>query len=89
MIENLVDFIRGPGFVLDFSDRSFADFFASELKINIDDPITHQDANGYPMNGWRHAGCIGPQAFTTRYKQAEKMTDDFLGHSEGPEAPSS
>ena len=58
-------------------------------KINIDDPITHQDANGYPMNGWRHAGCIGPQAFTTRYKQAEKMTDDFLGHSEGPEAPSS
>lgn len=38
MIENLVDFIRGPGFVLDFSDRSFADFFASEFKINIDDP---------------------------------------------------
>jgi hypothetical protein len=24
--------------VLDFSDRSFSDFFASELKVNIDDP---------------------------------------------------
>ena len=37
-VDDLVDFIRGPGFVLDFSDTSFADFFASELKINIDDP---------------------------------------------------
>jgi len=38
LIEDLVDFVRGPGFVLDFSDASFSDFFASELKINIDDP---------------------------------------------------
>lgn len=38
LIDDLVDFIRGPGFVLDFSDASFSDFFASELKINIDDP---------------------------------------------------
>ncbi|EPR21211.1 hypothetical protein L905_06830 [Agrobacterium sp. TS43] len=30
--------MRGPGFVLDFSDTSFADFFASELKVSIDDP---------------------------------------------------
>jgi hypothetical protein len=37
-IDDLVDFVRGPGFVLDFSDTSFSDFFASELKINIDDP---------------------------------------------------
>ena len=57
--------------------------------INVGDPITAQDAKGWRMNGWRHAGCVGPQAFTSRYKQAEKMTDDFLGHSEGPEAPSS
>lgn len=33
-----MDFVRGPGFVLDFSDGSFSEFFASELKINIDDP---------------------------------------------------
>lgn len=38
MIDDLVDFVRGPGFVLDFSDTSFSDFFASELKVNIDDP---------------------------------------------------
>lgn len=38
MIDDLVDFVRGPGFVLDFSDTSFAEFFASELKVNIDDP---------------------------------------------------
>ena len=38
LIDDLVDFVRGPGFVLDFSDASFSDFFASELKVNIDDP---------------------------------------------------
>jgi hypothetical protein len=38
MIDDLVDFVRGRGFVLDFSDPSFSDFFASELKVNIDDP---------------------------------------------------
>lgn len=38
LIDDLVDFIRGSGYVLDFSDASFADFFASELKVNIDDP---------------------------------------------------
>lgn len=38
LIDDLVDFVRGPGFVLDFSDRSFSDFFASEVKVNIDDP---------------------------------------------------
>lgn len=38
LIDDLVDFVRGQGFVLDFSDASFLDFFASELKVNIDDP---------------------------------------------------
>lgn len=37
-IDDLVDFVRGPGFVLDFSDTRFSDFFASELRINIEDP---------------------------------------------------
>ena len=32
-----MDFIRGAGYVLDFSDSSFAQFFA-ELDIDIDDP---------------------------------------------------
>lgn len=38
LIDDLVDFVRGPGFVLDFSDTSFSDFFVSELKVDIDDP---------------------------------------------------
>lgn len=38
LVDDLVDFVRGPGFVLDFSDPSFSDFFASELNVNIDDP---------------------------------------------------
>lgn len=33
-----MDFIRGRGYVLDFSDSSFAAFFASELDVDIDDP---------------------------------------------------
>lgn len=37
-MDDLVDFVRGRGFVLDFSDTSFTEFFASELKTNIDDP---------------------------------------------------
>jgi Restriction endonuclease len=37
-VDDLVNFVRGPGFVLDFSDSSFSDFFASEFKVNIDDP---------------------------------------------------
>ena len=38
LVDDLVDFVRGRGFVLDFSDASFADFFASELKVDINDP---------------------------------------------------
>lgn len=37
-VEDLVDFVRGPGFVLDFSDTSFTDFFASELRVDINNP---------------------------------------------------
>lgn len=37
-VDELVDFIRGRGYVLHFSDVSFAQFFATELNIDIDDP---------------------------------------------------
>lgn len=40
-----MDFIRGRGYVLDFSDASFAAFFASELDVDIDDP-TYADQGG-------------------------------------------
>jgi hypothetical protein len=38
VVDDLVDFIRGRGYVLDFSDRSFSQFFATELNVDIDDP---------------------------------------------------
>jgi hypothetical protein len=44
-VDDLVDFIRGRGYVLDFSDVSFSQFFSSELDIDIDDP-TYADAGG-------------------------------------------
>ena len=31
-------FVMGDGFVLDFSNRTFADFFREELQVDIDDP---------------------------------------------------
>lgn len=38
VVGDLVDFIRGTGYVLDFSDSSFSEFFATELDIDIDNP---------------------------------------------------
>nr|WP_244474515.1 restriction endonuclease [Methylobacterium sp. Leaf85] len=34
-----MEFVRGRGYVLDFSDPSFSDFFAAELDVDIDEPI--------------------------------------------------
>lgn len=38
VVDSLVDFVRGRGYVLDFSDRTFSHFFAAELGVDIDDP---------------------------------------------------
>jgi hypothetical protein len=38
LVDDLVDFVRGRGFVLNFSDASFSEFFVSELKVKLDDP---------------------------------------------------
>jgi hypothetical protein len=37
VVADLVDFIRGTGYVLDFSDTSFSEFFATELDVDIAD----------------------------------------------------
>lgn len=37
VVADLVDFIRGGGYVLDFSDSTFSEFFANELDVDIDD----------------------------------------------------
>ena len=44
VVDDLVDFIRGRGYVLEFSDQTFSHFFATELDIDIDDP-------NYALNG--------------------------------------
>jgi hypothetical protein len=36
-------FEMGSGYVLNFSDRTFSEFFREELKINIDDPVYAQN----------------------------------------------
>ncbi|MGF3027751.1 restriction endonuclease [Methylobacterium aquaticum] len=38
-IEELVEFIRGRGYVLDLSDVTFSEFFADNLNVDIDDAI--------------------------------------------------
>lgn len=45
VVGDLVDFIRGTGYVLDFSDSSFSEFFATELDADIDDPC-YSDMGG-------------------------------------------
>lgn len=37
VVDALVDFVRGRGYVLDFSDRTFSQFFATELGVDIYD----------------------------------------------------
>ncbi|MFC7535915.1 restriction endonuclease [Sphingomonas sp. GCM10030256] len=39
LIDELVEFIRGRGYVLGFSDITFSEFFADELNVDIDDPV--------------------------------------------------
>jgi hypothetical protein len=36
-VSTLVDFVRGPGYVLDFSDREFSQFFSIEIGVDIGD----------------------------------------------------
>jgi hypothetical protein len=39
LVEELVEFVRGRGYVLGFSDVTFPEFFAVELDVDIDDPV--------------------------------------------------
>lgn len=38
----MIEFILGRRYVLDFSDHSFSEFFASELDVDIDDQVYSQ-----------------------------------------------
>jgi hypothetical protein len=43
VIDDLFQRPNDPGYVLDFSDRTFAMFFAQELNVDIDDPVYSKD----------------------------------------------
>lgn len=43
VIDDLFQRSDNPGYVLDFSDRTFAIFFAQELNVDIDDAIYQKD----------------------------------------------
>jgi hypothetical protein len=43
LIDELFQRPGNPGYVLDFSDRTFAIFFSQELNIDIDDPVYSKD----------------------------------------------
>src|ERR1700733_15074073 len=43
VIDDLFQRAGNPGYVLDFSDRTFAIFFAQELNVDIDDPVYAKD----------------------------------------------
>lgn len=77
LIEELVEFVRGRGYVLNFSDSSFSEFFANELDVDIDDPTYADDggSKGKPLRCFRKkinnvtaARRLGPQlAYWQRY----------------------
>lgn len=43
VIDDLFQRPGNPGYVLDFSDRTFRNFFAEELDVDIDNPIYEKD----------------------------------------------
>lgn len=42
LIENFVAWPSGIGYVLDFSDRTFSEFFEDEFRVDIDDQVYHK-----------------------------------------------
>ncbi|MFY8144056.1 MAG: hypothetical protein ACOVMT_09310, partial [Caulobacter sp.] len=39
VVGDLVDFVQGSGYVLNFNNATFSEFFATELDVDIDDPL--------------------------------------------------
>lgn len=45
IIAEMVECLRGPGYVLDFSDTTFAEFFADEFNVDIDANAFREDGD--------------------------------------------
>jgi hypothetical protein len=51
-LEDLVELGRGKGYVLTFSNRTFSQFFAEELSVDIDDPIYSRNGTSKAKRLW-------------------------------------
>jgi hypothetical protein len=69
VVEDLVEFIRGPGYVLDFSDQSFSQFFATELDVDIDDPT-------YAVNGRSKGVAVTINAMPNEVPNPIRFSED-------------
>ena len=67
LIDELVDFVRGRGYVLNFSDASFSEFFADELDFDVDDPEYVEDGGS---KGKRLCSLTGKITPTQSYPAA-------------------
>lgn len=71
-IDDLVDFIRGRGYVLDFTDRTFSHFFGGELGIDINDP---KYADSGPSKGKKLRRFLQIEDDATVLKALEALWD--------------
>lgn len=84
-VEELVEFVRGRGYVLDFSDPSFSDFFAAELDVDIDDPIYAENggSKGKRLRCFLQKGDAATAARTL--KALWEHRSEYLAHTDQPD----
>lgn len=85
-VDALVDFMRGRGYVLDFSDRTYSQFFAAELGVDIDDPIykSHGSSKGKRLRKFFELADDATAARALRALWELRL--DHIGESKDPVA---
>ncbi|MBB4631585.1 restriction endonuclease [Sphingosinicella soli] len=85
-VDDLVDFIRGRGYVLDFSDRTYSQFFAAELDADIDHPMyaTHGGSKGKRLRRFLELADDATAARTLR--ALWELRSDYVGEGKDPVA---
>ena len=69
VIDDLFQRPDNAGYVLDFSDRTFAIFFAQELDVDIDDPIY----SGRMLSGSGREASAGQHQITISVKPSDSL----------------
>lgn len=85
-VDDLVDFIRGRGYVLDFSDRTYSQFFAAELEVDIGDPqyATHGGSKGKRLRRFLELADDATAARALR--SLWELRSDYIGDGKDPVA---